>query len=157
MIASLLSLRVTEGGTSRAGAYKPLALENSSDSRQQVARRIGLQDITSGARVQGFFCDFRRAGFAHEEDFRSGGNFSDSSRSFNSVYCRKPDIQQDQVWLQFLRLPNCFLSVRHFADRVQVRQFLQLRRNESKPGLVVFYYENPDCGCTHMRPPLTPD
>jgi hypothetical protein len=42
MIASLLILRVTEGGTSQIGADKPLTLENSFDRRQQVARGIGL-------------------------------------------------------------------------------------------------------------------
>ena len=40
-----------------------------------------------------------------------GGNFSDSASGFNPIQCWKTHVQQDQVWLQFLGLPNCFQSV----------------------------------------------
>jgi hypothetical protein len=47
------------------------------------ARCIRLQDITSGARVQSFLCDFRIAGFAHEEDFGTGSRLAFQFLSMN--------------------------------------------------------------------------
>src|SRR6476646_9373637 len=87
--------------TSQTGTDELLTLKNGFHRRQKFASGIRLDDIAAGARAQGIFCDVARTVFAHEEDFGFGGNFSDSPGNFNSIYCWKSDVEQNQIWLQF--------------------------------------------------------
>jgi hypothetical protein len=67
-----------------------------------------LEYVAACARTQGFSRNVSGTVFANEEYFGSRGNFSDSASGFNPVQNWKPDVEQDQVWLQFLRLFNGF-------------------------------------------------
>lgn len=108
--------RSPEEVTCQTGTDKPLTCKDRFNSRQQLSFRIRFDDVAARARAQGLFCNVSRAVFAHEENFGSRGNVSDSASCFNPIQRRKTDVEQDQVWLQFLRLLNGFQSVCHFAN-----------------------------------------
>jgi hypothetical protein len=94
-----------------ARAEKPLASQNSIDSRQQFPSRVQLRKEANGTRAQR--CDYDESGviFAREQDPGRRRNFPDSASSFDTVQRWKPDVEQEKIRLQFPRSLNCLKPV----------------------------------------------
>ena len=60
----------------------------------------------------------------------------------SSAVLSQSDVQQDQVWLQFLGFLNGLKSVRHFADHLWLPLFLERRTDVLTPRREVIYGKN---------------
>jgi hypothetical protein len=56
----------------------------------------------------------------------------------------KADVQQDQVGLQFLSLPNGLYAITNFSDDLQFLVCQKRQADEAPPRLEIVHYENPD-------------
>ena len=82
---------------------------------------------------------------AHEQYCGSWVAVTNLPRDFDPILHGKPDIEQDQIWLQFLRFPNRFDPIRDLADDLQFRLLLKYGNYKATKRFIVFYYENSDC------------
>jgi hypothetical protein len=71
---------------------------------------------------------------------------ADLSSGFDTVEFGQPDIEQNQVRLQFPTLLDCFQSIRSLADDLPRRVLLQKEEQETPPGLGVVHDENAHSG-----------
>ena len=84
--------------------------------RQQFTCRVRFQHVATCSRTEGFLYYVKRAVFADKEDFGCRRNLTNSASGFNPIQCRKSDVEQDQVWLEFFDFLNSFQPVGGFGN-----------------------------------------
>ncbi len=116
---------------------------------------VGLHDIAPRAtpNVQGLLSYRWTPVLGDEKDSAGRSDGADAPGHFNAIELRKPDVQQDQVRLQFFSLADCFQSIRSFPDDLEFRIFPEERGNEVPPGLKVIDNKNSNRRQLLKRPP----
>ncbi len=92
--------------------------------------------------------DIRIILLAQKNYFRFGGDLPNFLGGSNPIQLWKPDVQQNQVRLQFLRLQNSFDSVGRKANNLQCWIFLELRMDPAAPIGEIIYQKNTNEGWT---------
>ena len=77
-----------------------------------------------------------------EQYCRLRGTLADTSGHFDSIQFRKSNVQQDQVWFQYLGFLNRFQAIRGLPNDLQVWPSLKRRTNESTPRFVIINDQN---------------
>lgn len=84
-------------------ADKMPALENCFERGKQVSPRPWFVDVTKRTQTERLLHHFVGTFLREEQDFRMRKGSPDLSRGLDSVELRKPNIHQDQTWIQFPR------------------------------------------------------
>src|SRR5262249_35912584 len=79
---------------------------------------------------------------SQEDYFRAGKHLPEATSHFKSAQVGKPDIQQNQIRLQFESSCDCFSSVCGFPNDLQSRRFFYLGQHKMSPGPIVINNEN---------------
>ena len=68
--------------------------------------------------------------------------FTYLSSNLYPIQCGQPDVEQDQIWLQFQRSLNRFQSIGYFADDPYIAHSCERRADESPKRCKIFDDEN---------------
>ena len=80
-------------------------------SGQQFASSMFFNYVAQRPYAEGFLHNIGRELLTQEKYLGFGGEFADSLGRFDSIQRWQPDIQENQVGLQFFRFANRFYSV----------------------------------------------
>ena len=80
----------------------------------------------------------------HEQEFGFGSKLLDQRSCLESVNLRETDVQQDNIWLKFLRSPNRVKAVRGFTDDIEARLQGKHRANLFAHKLIIVDDEHTD-------------
>ena len=75
-------------------------------SSEQLASGLCLDNVAPCAEAKGFLHHLSRRFLSQEDDFRFREKFANLSSGFDSVQTWESDVQQNQIRLQFLDLPQ---------------------------------------------------
>src|SRR5271155_5750323 len=92
--------------------------------------------------AESFLRHIGRRFLSHEEYFALRAELADSSSGFDPIECVEPDIEHDQVRLQFFGSTHRFQSVWRLTDDLQIRSFRQRRTDEFPKRFVIIDHED---------------
>ena len=91
--------------------------------------------------AEGFSHNIGRGFLAHEQYFGFGCELANSSSGFDSIQGWKPDVQHDQIGVQFLCFLNRLQSIRYFANDLKVGSFVKNGGDKLPEGREILYHE----------------
>ena len=125
----------------------PILKDNFQCSRQ-IVRGICFDHVTLSSAKRLLHHSGRRL-LTYEKYLRARGVFPYLSRRFNAIESRKPDVQQNQVGLQFPGPLNRLWPVSHFAGDPYFRMFLKDRADKAPPWLRIIDDQSAEWSSRH--------
>src|ERR1700758_781462 len=125
---------------------KPPSFQNRFNRWQKFPACICLENVSLCTIAQCCAYDIWISLLSHEEYRSIWNECGDSFGSFDTVQSRQPNVEQNQIWLQFLGLLNCLQSVGGLINDLPLRPRLQGRTNEAPKRLEVIDHESADYG-----------
>lgn len=120
-------------------AQKSFAVQNSVDSSGQFTEHVHLCHVALCADMKAMLDNIPGGLQADEQYLRFRCDSSDLARGIESAQFWKPNIEKNEIGLQFLGSPNSFQPIRCFADDLIFRIVLKSGRDEPTPRFVIIH------------------